>query len=127
MNDNCICPACEAAYDKKTAICSYLRRHHTGREKAVHSQELQQLFCIDGRNLRRKISSLRRDGNPICSNEHGYFYADTQQEINETVCRLNGLVTQISNARTGLLFASVFPAKVDVDITIHLKGGEDDG
>ena len=110
--------------DKRTAICEYLKKHHTGKSKAVYSRELQRLFCIDGRNLRRKISSLRREGVPICSDETGYYYADNQKEINDTVCRLNGLVTQVSNARTGLLFASIFPSNnVRVEIKIYENGG----
>lgn len=103
--------------DKRTAICEYLRKHHTGREKAVYSRELQRLFCIDGRNLRRKISSLRQDGFPICSDENGYYYADSQKEINDTVARLNELVTKVSNARTGLLYSSVLSAE---DITLKV-------
>lgn len=104
--------------DKRTAICEYLKKHHTGKEKAVLSRELERLFCIDGRNLRRKISSLRKDGVPICSDGTGYYYADNQQEINQTVCRMNELVTTISNARTGLLFASILP---DRDVTVEVK------
>lgn len=142
MRDNCVCcgecvpegrmvcPNCEAAAirgtDKKSAICAYLREHHTGKHRAVHSQELQRLFCVDGRNLRRKISTLRQEGFPICSDETGYYYADNQKEINNTVCRLNGLVTQVSNARTGLLFASIYPGRMNVDITIRLDGGDSD-
>ena len=93
--------------DKKKAICEYLRKNHVGKEKAIHSKELEKLFMLDGRNIRRKISSLRQDGFPICSDESGYYYADNQKEINNTVCRLNELVTKVSNARTGLLFASI--------------------
>lgn len=123
-----VCPICEAepihGADKKSAICIYLKEHHRGKAKAIHSQDLQRLFSIDGRNLRRKISSLRQDGFPICSDENGYYYADNQKEINKTVCRLNGMVTGVSNARTGLLFASIFPAIVNVDVTISMKGGE---
>ncbi len=91
--------------DKKNAICEYLKKNHTGKDKAVFSAELERLFSVDGRTLRRKISSLRQDGYPICSDETGYYYADNQKEINDTVCRLNELVTKISNARTGLLYA----------------------
>ena len=54
---NCCCP-CGA--DKKTAICAYLREHHTGKSRAIHSKDLQRLFCLDGRNIRRKISALRQ-------------------------------------------------------------------
>lgn len=109
--------------DKKSAICMYLKNNHKGKANAIHSQELQRLFSIDGRNLRRKISNLRQDGIPICSDEDGYYYADNQKEINKTVCRLNGMVTGVSNARTGLLFAQLLPADVNVDIRICMKGG----
>ena len=54
---NCCCP-CGA--DKKTTICAYLREHHTGKSRAIHSEDLQRLFCLDGRNIRRKISALRQ-------------------------------------------------------------------
>ena len=43
------------------------------------------------------------------------------------VYRLNGLVTKVSNARTGLLFASVFPASVNVEITVLVDGGAANG
>lgn len=115
---------CPCGADKKTAICAYLREHHTGKSRAIHSKDLQRLFCLDGRNIRRKISALRQAGYPICSDESGYYFADNQKEINNTVYRLNGMVTQVSNARTGLLVASVFPAEVNVKIRVNLNGGE---
>lgn len=108
--------------DRKKAICEYLRQNHIGKEKAIHSKELEKLFMLDGRNIRRKISALRQDGFPICSDETGYYYADNQKEINHTVCRLNELVTKVSNARTGLLFASVLGEKEQtIDVTIKVK------
>lgn len=108
--------------DKRTAICEYLKKHHTGKDKAIYSRELERIFSLDGRTLRRKISSLRQDGFPICSDETGYYYAETQAEINETVCRLNALVLRISNARTGMLYASVLgDESVTVNININLE------
>ena len=108
--------------DKRTAICNYLKKYHTGKENAVFSRELERLFLMDGRTLRRKISSLRQDGHPICSDETGYYYAENQKEINATICRLNTLVTRISNARTGMLYASVMTDEpVSVSININLK------
>ena len=108
--------------DRKKAICEYLRRNHMGKDKAIHSKELEELFLLDGRTVRRKISSLRQDGFPICSDETGYYYVDSQNEINHTVCRLNELVTKISNARTGLLFASVFGEdERTVEVTIKVR------
>ena len=93
--------------DRQSALCAYLRKHHRGKANAVHSRELERLFSLTGRTLRRRISRLRQDGYPVCSDENGYYYAENQNEINATVCRLNMLVTKISNARTGMLYASV--------------------
>ena len=107
--------------DKKTAICQYLKKHHTGGERAVYSRELQRLFSIDGRGLRRKINSLRQDGYPICSDERGYYYADSQDEINGTVCRLNQMVTKVSNARTGLLYASIQGSGITVEVSVTVR------
>ena len=119
MTDSCVCPTCAThGMDKKAAICAYLKEHHTGKSRAILSRDLQRLFSIDGRNLRRKISSLRQDGYPICSDESGYYYADNQKEINQTVYRLNGMLTKVSNARTGLLHASLQPTPVTIEITV---------
>ena len=30
--------------DKKKAICEYLRKNHVGKEKAIHSKELEKLL-----------------------------------------------------------------------------------
>lgn len=104
--------------DKQSALCAYLEKHHTGKGNAVYSRELERVFCMDGRTLRRRVSRLRQDGFPICSDETGYYYAETQREINETVSRLNELVTKVSNARTGLLYASVL---CDGNMTVELN------
>ena len=58
----------------------------------------------------------------ICSDETGYYYADNQEEINTTVYRLNELVTKVSNARTGLLFASILGENAQtVEVTIKVR------
>jgi len=125
MTDSCVCPSCATpGMDKKATICAYLKEHHTGKSRAILSRDLQRLFSIDGRNLRRKISALRQDGYPICSDESGYYYADNQKEINQTVYRLNGMLTKVSNARTGLLHASVQPTPVTIEITVIMNGGD---
>ncbi len=107
--------------DRQSALCAYLRKHHTGKARAVHSSELERLFSLTGRTLRRRISRLRQDGYPVCSDENGYYYAENQNEINATVCRLNMLVTKISNARTGMLYASVIDGGLTVDISINFE------
>ncbi|MBR6331746.1 MAG: hypothetical protein IKR78_01245 [Dehalococcoidales bacterium] len=108
--------------EKEKQICMYLKNNHTGQQKAVFSEELERLFSMNGRTIRRLISSLRQDGHPICSSSKGYYYAKTQEEINKTVSRLNELVTGVSNARTGLLAARLQEPAPIVEITIRIRG-----
>ncbi len=125
-----VCPICENysakphAKDKKSAILDCLKRHHTGKRNAVHSAELEQLFSLDDRAVRRKISALRKEGYPICSGDMGYYYAENQKEINSTVGRLNDLMTGVSDARTGLMFAKFPEPVMTVRITVRMNGGE---
>ena len=106
--------------DRKDEINKYLKRNHTGSEKAVFSEELERLFSMNGRTVRRIISALRQDGHPICSSCKGYYYAKTQDDVNDTVSRLNELVTGVSNSRTGLLYARVPQGQPVVEIMIRI-------
>ena len=106
--------------DKRTEIGLYLKDYHTGSHKSIHSRELQRLFQIDGRNLRRKINRLRQDGVPICSDNTGYYYAETEQEVRDTVFRLNELSTKICRAKDGLISGTNGDAIV-LEITIRVK------
>ena len=108
--------------DKEKEICMYLKDKHTGQEKAVFSCELERLFSMNGRTIRRIISNLRQAGYPICSNCKGYNYAKTQNEVNDTVSRLNELVTGVSNSRTGLLYARIPTGQPALEITIRIGG-----
>lgn len=113
--------------DTKTALCKYLKAYHVGRENAIYSRELQRIFSLDGRNIRRNVSKLRMAGWPICSDQTGYYYAGTQKEINETIGRLSSLVTMVSNARNGLLYASIPPQATDtVELTVSLQKGNEE-
>ena len=108
-------------------ICAYLISNHRGKERAVSSSELERLFSINGRSLRRVISGLRQSGCPICSGCMGYYYAQNQDEINDTVSHLNELVTGLSNARTGLLYSKISaeePEQKAVEIVIRITGGD---
>ena len=109
-----VCPACirqseaKPAIEKKEDLKAYLKRKHKGEENAVKSADLEDLFDMGGRDIRRCVSALRKEGVPICSDTHkGYYYAKDQEDVNATVSRLNEFLTGIANARTGLLFSKV--------------------
>lgn len=110
--------------DKKTEICEYLKKNHVGRESAIYSRELQRLFSIDGRSLRRKINRLRQAGIPICSGETGYYYAANEQELGDTIFRLNELETKIGKAKTGLS-RSIHTGEQTVALGITIRVKED--
>lgn len=108
--------------EKRMKICDYLRENHTGRGKAVYSRELQQIFNLDGRSLRRKINRLRQEGEPICSCENGYYYAENQRELDDTIFRLNELAAKVTKAKSGM----EKPARLDrqtivMEITIRVR------
>lgn len=124
-----ICPGCESkegrktVKDKKKAILDYLREYHVGKYNAVHCRELENIFKLDDRAVRRKISALRQEGYPICSGDMGYYYAESQKEINSTIHRLNDMLTGVANARTGLMYAPRNEPVVTIEVTFKMNGG----
>ena len=72
--------------NKSYEIMRYLHDHHKGEDKAILSRNLERLFELDGRSLRRKISKLREDGYRICSGPHGYYYAANEEEYWNYLC-----------------------------------------
>lgn len=85
------------------ALCEHLKQYHRGQECAASSKELEAAFHVKGTELRRAVNRLRCDGQPICSNENGYFYAARQSEVKATVAQLTGRISKIAAATKGLL------------------------
>lgn len=85
------------------ALCEHLKKYHRGQESAASSKELEIAFHIKGTELRRAVNRLRCNGQPICSNETGYFYAARQSEVRATVVQLTGRISKIAAATKGLL------------------------
>ena len=57
-----------------------------GQSAAVPLRHLKELAGLPGREVRRMIEAERRAGALIISdNRHGYFLADTQEEVNQFV------------------------------------------
>ena len=109
--------------DTRTAICSYLKKYHVGRDNAVHCNELEKMFGVDRRTVQRSINLLRREGFAICSDRNGYYYAETQTEIDATIKRLNSQVQNMSTARNGMLYASILIPSADI-VVININGGD---
>ena len=81
-------------YKQSEDILFYLRDRHTGAENLISGAKLEYIFGITGWALRQIINKLRCNGQPVCSNVNGYFYAKNKHEINDTVTRLTGREAQ---------------------------------
>ena len=110
----------------ETALCRYLRTHHTGRRNAASSKTLEAVFHVKGAEIRKTVNALRCGGFPVCSDTAGYYYAATQNEVNATIAQLNGRITKIANAKNGLLASTELfaPAvSMEMSICITMRGG----
>lgn len=89
---------------------SYIKESHRGKEKAVSSAYLQNRFSISSRSVRKLVNGLRNDGNPICSDENGYYYATDQKELLYSIYQMSSRIKAIAKAKNGLVKAmSHFP------------------
>lgn len=89
--------------DIKSLMLEYLSAGHCGQENAVTSKELERLFDLKGSEIRQIINTLRCQGNPICSDSTGYYYAETEMEVRYSISHLNSRAMKIIKARNGLI------------------------
>ena len=84
---------------------NYIKKFHTGKEKAVSSTYLQSRFCISSRTVRKLVNQLRNDGNPICSGDNGYYYAADRKELLASIGQMTSRIREIAKAKRGLVKA----------------------
>lgn len=82
---------------------THIKEYHQGKEKAVSSAYLQKKFSISSRTVRKIVNQLRNDGNPICSDENGYYYATDKDEVLNSVYQMNSRIKEIAKAKNGLV------------------------
>ena len=86
-------------------ILTFLRDKHTGAPNAVPSARIESIFDINGATVRQSVNRLRCNGQPVCSDVNGYFYAKNSNEINETISGLLGRTKKITDAAQGLVLS----------------------
>ena len=92
-------------YGQSEDVLLLLRDNHTGTENAVPSAKVERAFGINGVTLRQIINKLRCNGQPVCNDVNGYFYAKNRDEINNTVTQLLSRTKKISDAAQGLVLS----------------------
>lgn len=108
--------------NKTNVLFEYLQKNHTGRKNAASGKTLEAVFNLNGKEIRKCVNTLRCDGFPVCSDTVGYYFAATQDEVDATIAQLNSRITQISNAKNGLLnsVAKIY-LPIQIDICIELS------
>ena len=92
-------------YNQSGDVLLYLRDKHTGAENFVPSAVVEHTFGISGASLRQIVNRLRSNGQPVCSDGNGYFYAKNRDEINNTVTQLLRRTRKITDAAQGLVLS----------------------
>lgn len=87
---------------KHKTLLNHLKKYHYGADKAASSGVLEVAFAITGREIRTAINALRCGGEPICSDENGYYYAVKEQELKQSIQQLDSRIGQIERAKKGL-------------------------
>ena len=106
-------------------IAKYLKDYHTGERNVISSRELEVAFRIRGPELRNVINAQRGQGFPICSTDKGYFYAETEEELQRTIRQLRSRIKKIAHAERGLTKA-LGQFTNSGQITFPLAGGDKD-
>jgi hypothetical protein len=68
---------------KAEELLYFLKNSHTGRNNSITSSKMKQWG--NDRQLRSFIHYLRMGGHPICSYSKGYYYAETKDDVNNTI------------------------------------------
>ena len=87
---------------REEQFLSYLKGACPGRKYRVSGAELERALSLSPTDLRRLVNRLRREGVPIASDRHGYFYAVTAGEVYTTIRQLKQMVAGLEKASAGL-------------------------
>lgn len=65
------------------SFAEWLKEYHSGKENAVTAKKMSQWGS--GVDIRSMVHDLRIQGFPICSDNDGYYYATTADELDATI------------------------------------------
>lgn len=102
-----LCPFREATPGKenavkKEALKNCLYNKHRGRSKAICGDSLRRELHMTEKEMRKCVNRLRREGVPICSDQTGYFYAQSADEVLTTIQFLLKMRQGLDSAITGM-------------------------
>ena len=87
---------------RPATLLNYLKQYHYGCGRAVSSGVLEAALCTTGREIRAAVNALRSQGEPVCSDENGYYYAASGCEVQHSIRQLDSRMTKMAKAKRGL-------------------------
>ncbi len=91
---------------KAQILVEYLEEFAKGEQNAITSKRLKSMGFGTGVQIRGFVNSLRVHGYPICSSNNGYFYAQSKDDIQQTINNLRSRMDSIREAYFGLMDAN---------------------
>lgn len=74
----------------KSGVKMIMKAFYRGEKNIVKAQELGARLERNSETVRGYINELRKEGVPICSSKHGFYYAETETDIMATINHLEG-------------------------------------
>ena len=71
-------------------------RFYRGPGLAITKRELARGFGATPRQIELAVNALRAEGEPISSNDHGYFLAERPEDLDPTVEHLDSRIRKIA-------------------------------
>lgn len=81
------------------SIVEYIKSHDG---LPITATNLSEAFGISGLEVRRIINAARSEGCPICSCHKGYYYSESDEEIEKTIMSLSNRIGSMQRAIRGL-------------------------
>ena len=81
------------------SVVEYIKSHDG---LPITATNLSEAFGISGLEVRRIVNAARSEGCPICSCHKGYYYSESNEEIEKTIASLENRMVAMKRAISGL-------------------------
>ena len=83
-------------------VSKYIRKNSSGRKNPISGREIAGAFGVSGFEVRKLVNDARRNGDPICSTNKGYYISVDKTEISEQIASMRGRIAVMEGAISGL-------------------------
>lgn len=88
---------------KYTDVVNFIKSNAKGFHNCMTGVEIGSALHINEVQVRKFVNVARSNNIPICSNNYGYFYSESRDDIMSTVSHLKSRIAKVENAIDGML------------------------